>query len=179
MEKTLYNTLTRSHTHSYPDGRGCHARCQPLIRSKFGVQYLPQGCFDMQQGGGGDSNQWPSDYSIYLLSYCCPMYSFLEKNQNEYAIIHFAYGPPLPVHWLGYADITLILKQRHSLTSQNWVCLSWTPILQKHLVVCSIKSLCSILRQSIQCFLLLWNGLPTDFISPPTLFSFKNKHKKV
>ena len=37
-----------AHHRAFTDGRGCHARCQLHIRSNFGVQYLAQGCFDVQ-----------------------------------------------------------------------------------------------------------------------------------
>ena len=37
---TIHATFTHSQTHSYTDDRGCHARCQLLIRSNLGFSIL-------------------------------------------------------------------------------------------------------------------------------------------
>ena len=44
-------TFTHSHTHSYTDGGGNHARHQPAHRKQPGVQILAQGLFGMWTGG--------------------------------------------------------------------------------------------------------------------------------
>ena len=47
-------TATHSHTHSYTDGGGNHARHQPAHREQLGVQSLAQGLFDINSGGARD-----------------------------------------------------------------------------------------------------------------------------
>ena len=37
-----------THTQSYTDGSGCHARCRPAHHDQFGVQYHAEGYFNMQ-----------------------------------------------------------------------------------------------------------------------------------
>ena len=61
---TTLVTFTHSHTHSYTDGRDCHARCQLHIRSSV-LWYAAR--------GAGDLNQWPSDCWTtpdYLTTHC-------------------------------------------------------------------------------------------------------------
>ena len=54
-------TLTHSHTHSYTDGGGNHARHQPAHREQLGVQSLAQGLFDTNSSWGSPgSNREPS-----------------------------------------------------------------------------------------------------------------------
>ena len=47
-------SFTHSHTHSYTDGGGNHARHQPAHREQLGVQSLAQGLFDSNSGGARD-----------------------------------------------------------------------------------------------------------------------------
>ena len=42
---TVHSTFTRSHTHLYTDGGGCHARLQLLIRSNLGFSILLKNTF--------------------------------------------------------------------------------------------------------------------------------------
>ena len=68
----LYNTChihPFTHTHSYTDGRGCHARCQPHIRSNLGFIILLKTtltCSSTQPWGAGIRT---SDDPLYPLSY--------------------------------------------------------------------------------------------------------------
>ena len=43
-----FTVIHNSYIHSYTDGVGCHARCQPAHQEHFGVQYRAQGHFNMQ-----------------------------------------------------------------------------------------------------------------------------------
>ena len=92
-------------THSYTDGRGCHARCLPAHQEQFGVQYLAQGHFEMQPGEQGiptfrllDSplgtgfksdlwhfGAWHPPHSIPISSYIssCPIKQSQEKGQKN------------------------------------------------------------------------------------------------
>lgn len=52
--KALYTTVfTHSHTHSYSNGGGCHAECQPAHQEQLEVKCLAQGHIGMWTGGTG------------------------------------------------------------------------------------------------------------------------------
>ena len=79
-------TSTHSHTHSYNDGGGNHARHQPAHWEQLGVQSLAQGLFDTNSGGARDRNGNPSGnppcsktFSLPL-SHCRP--SSVPKQRN-------------------------------------------------------------------------------------------------
>ena len=87
------DALTHSHTHSYTDGRGCHEKCQLLIRcSWFGVRCLAQGHFNMHLGGPGFE---PAPFKLldnllYLLSYSHPEWKLYstEEGDKQYIYIY-------------------------------------------------------------------------------------------
>ena len=69
-KKNSYNTFTHSRTHSYNDGRSCHARCRPAHQEQFQVQYLAQRYFNVQREPGNlTSNLIILDNPLYLLRY--------------------------------------------------------------------------------------------------------------
>ena len=70
--KVLYvlATVTHSHTHSYTDGGGCHARCQLCIRSNLGFSILLKDastCSSTHPGGDGIwTSNLPWLYTVWL-----------------------------------------------------------------------------------------------------------------
>ena len=51
-------TFSHSHTHSYTDGGGNHARHQPTHREQLGVQSLAQGLFNTNPPWGSPGLNW-------------------------------------------------------------------------------------------------------------------------
>ena len=71
---TIHATFTYSHTHSYTDGGGCHARCQLHIRSNLGFSILLKDSWghDMQLGEpGGNISHWGVFFFFQKLLFFC------------------------------------------------------------------------------------------------------------
>ena len=68
---TILVTFTHSHTHSYTDGRGCHARCQMHMRRNLEFSILLKDtltCSSAQPGGAGIQTPFKPTIEIITLS---------------------------------------------------------------------------------------------------------------
>ena len=84
--KALYRDCAlHSHTHSYTDGGGNHARHQPAHREQLGVQSLAQGLFDSNSGGARDQTGNPSGTLHVLMAATLPLSHAAPGNHGNHA----------------------------------------------------------------------------------------------
>ena len=73
-------TYNNSFIHTYTDGGGCHARCQPAHQEHTGVQHLAQGHFDM----GNRTSDLQDAGSIPVLQLQCSTEFFPQAAQQAF-----------------------------------------------------------------------------------------------